>query len=349
MAFAFGGLVSRLTRVFSKAKPVKPFKVVMDVKRQSMTEAFGQWLHEERKAGDLSHVDLSKTVENMRSGFQGHDTNPKAAAEAYIKANGLKVDKRNTKPITSFVLSASHEYFSDGKGGFDRRKTALWVKASLAFLQDEFGSDLVHFSLHLDEKTPHIHAKVVPTYEKKTKRGTSRQVSHHKHKAFKGKHSYANLLDRYARYVAPLGIERGDRVPEGARADAKTARQWVNDMARKIAGQAQAAARLEERVRQVGKREEAVEKWAYELATEAAELNGYRKELVEYADALGRKERDVSERERQVEALGKVPPGTYRQRPPVQVEPPAPRVEKRVEKRARRSATLKGKAPGDER
>jgi hypothetical protein len=341
MSWPFGGLVARITKAFSKPKP---FKIVMDVKRQSMAEAYGQWLHEERKAGDLSHVDLSKTAENIRSGFDGHDTNPKAAAEAYIKAKGLKIDKRNTSPITSFVLSASHEYFSDGKGGFDMEKTAAWVNASRDFLVDEFGEDLVHFSLHLDEKTPHIHAKVVPTYDKTTKRGTTRQVSHHKHKAFKGKHSYSNLLDRYAYYMKPLGIERGDKVPEEAKGNAQTKGQWLNDTIRKMAGHAQASAVLDERVRQVAKREEAVEERVEEVRAEAAELNAYRQELVAYADTLGVKERDLSERERQVEILGKVPQGTYRQRPPQVVEPPAPR----VEKRARRSTTLKGKAP-DER
>jgi len=42
-----------------------------------------------------------------------------------------------------------------------------WIKENRKFIEDEFGAEnIVRFTLHLDEKTPHIHAVTVPLTEK---------------------------------------------------------------------------------------------------------------------------------------------------------------------------------------
>jgi hypothetical protein len=37
----------------------------------------------------------------------------------------------------------------------------------MTYLKDNFGSDVIHVALHLDEDTPHLHVLIAPTYEKK--------------------------------------------------------------------------------------------------------------------------------------------------------------------------------------
>ena len=339
MANPFGRLKALAQKIRGGAKP---HFVVMDIKRQSLDDMRGQTLHEQRKSGDLSHIDPEKTKDNIQDGYDGHYDNPKAAVEAFLKNNQVKVDKRNTRPITSLVLSASHEYFSDEK------KMAKWVKSTMKWAREEFGDDIAHTSLHLDEKTPHLHLKVVPTYEKQTKHKTVRQASQHNHKAFKGYRSYEGLLDRYAARMEPLGLLRGQKVPEGAGRTHRTARQWVNAMARRWGSrEAEMAildereAKVGEREAKVGEREAKVAKREDSLDREAADVMGYRKTLQECEGELLKAAESIDNIWMKTQALDKVKPASRAMRPDArEVE-----TVQRVEKRARRSAKRKGKAP----
>jgi len=281
--------MSMFSRLITMAKRVaaggpKPSFAVMDIKRQSLASMRGHTAHEQRTAGDLSHINKSKTVDNQRVAYGGHTDSPKDAVEAYIKDNKIKIDARNTTPVTSFVLSASHDWFNGPDGKPDPNKISAFTGVSMKWAVSEFGEDLVHASLHLDEKTPHIHIKTVPTYQKKTKFQTVRQASHHKNKSFKGFRSYEHLLDRYTDALAPLGIERGQKVPDDAKGTQRTARQWVNDMARKFADMPMRTALLDEKEKALVKRER-------NLSQERIELDGYRDALMKAATHLEHEER----------------------------------------------------------
>lgn len=324
------------TRLRGLAKAVmggaKPHFVVIDVKRQSLSDMTGQTLHEQRKAGDLTHVDPTKTKDNQRGGHGGHGDNPKAAVEAFIKDGGIVIDRRNTRPITSLVLSASHDFFDSDE---TRKK---WVAQSMKWARDEFGDDIAHASLHLDERTPHIHLKVVPTYEKKTKRKTVRQASHHKHKAFEGRRSYEGLLDRYSAQMAPLGLLRGERVPEKAGRTHQSARQWVNDLARRWSGRAAEIEALDAREAKVAEREARAASREDSLSRQAQDLVWYREGLEEKETVLRKKVVSIESAWMKDKALSDIRAVERTKVDPV--------VAKRVEKRARR-APRKGRAPAE--
>lgn len=237
------GLISRVLGALGAAKqaarglvrrPSNGRRIVFDVKRQSLADLGAQDGHEQRRKGDVSHVDPSRTHLNRRRAHGDHLLEPSRAVASFIEETGARVDPRNKAPCTSFVLSASHEWFKgDSPHGFNEERVRDWSNASMKWLESTFGETVAHVSLHMDEKTPHIHAKIVPIVERTTKRGTViRQVSHHSHPAFKGRRSYDRLLSSYAAALEPLGLERGDSLPDGARADTRTARQWVDDQAR---------------------------------------------------------------------------------------------------------------------
>lgn len=214
-------------------------RAVLDIQRIGWGALKAHAQHERREIGDRSHTDPNRTPKNS---FAGLDKCPEEAVKRYLERTGAKIDKRNEKPFTRILLSASPEYFrpgrSDQSGTYDARRVKVWTLASMAWLRQEFGYDLVHVALHVDETTPHLHAVIVPTYEKHTKRRTSRQVSHHKHPAFAGENSYEACHDRYAAAVHDLGIARGERTPEGAkRKRHQTKRQWLGDALRKFQGQ----------------------------------------------------------------------------------------------------------------
>ena len=213
---------------------------VLDIQRIGFNELKAHARHERREVGDTSHADPEKTKLNRSIGI---DKCPEIAARKYLTKSGAKIDKRNEKPFTRILLSASPEYFRPGRadmtGEYDVEPMKAWVKASIKWLRQEFGQEAVHIALHRDEATVHIHAVIVPTYLKKTKRRTTRQVSHHKHPSFAGKGSYTACHDRYANMVKELGIERGERLPEDApRKKHKTKRQWIGEQMRAISARA---------------------------------------------------------------------------------------------------------------
>lgn len=314
-------------------RPKAP-KTVMNVQRQSVQSLRAQAWHEQRAAGDVSHCDPERAHLNKRGAYGNHTLDPDKAATEFIRDKRLRVDPRNEKPITSFVLSASPEFFKgDGPGGFDEAKVKAWSAASHKWLASEFGEGVVHVSLHLDEQTPHIHAKVVPVVERTTKRGmVIRQVSHHQHPAFRGRKSYARVLDRYAAAVAHLGIERGEPPPEGAKGTHKTTRQWLADQARALGGQSEqmeALAAERAKVREVAEQLE-LDRLKLERAREA-QLEA-RREIDAALDDLGKREH----------AMGKTPPPKPQavergREPSIPQREADPLPAKRVEKRARRS------------
>ena len=78
-----------------------------------------------------------------------------------------------------FILTASPEFFpKDPQGKNLDARGSSWLKANLHFMQERYGKNLVAFTLHQDEKTPHIHAIVVPiTSDNKLSAGRSIDLS----------------------------------------------------------------------------------------------------------------------------------------------------------------------------
>ena len=88
-------------------------------------------------------------------------SNRTEAIQHRIETAGLrrKVSKNQTKAIR-VMLTGTHEQMieiaNDGKLG-------SWIDVNLKWLRETFGDDnLVSCLLHMDEKTPHLHATVVP-------------------------------------------------------------------------------------------------------------------------------------------------------------------------------------------
>ena len=70
-----------------------------------------------------------------------------------------KVGKNQTKAIR-VILTGTHEQMMEiANGG----RLDSWIDANLKWLRETFGNEnLVSCVLHMDEKTPHLHATVVP-------------------------------------------------------------------------------------------------------------------------------------------------------------------------------------------
>lgn len=157
----------------------------------------------EGKEHTYPHADLSRTDLNQNYAVNKYcSMELPEAIEARIKDgyNGKRKIRTDAVRFLSHILSGTHEdmisIFSDEK------KKEAWVRANFEFIKEQYGADnIVRFSLHLDEKTPHIHAITIPlTQEGKL---SAKEV-------MGDKFALQKKQTRYAEYMKPFGLERGE-------------------------------------------------------------------------------------------------------------------------------------------
>ena len=121
-------------------------------------------------------------------------SNRTEAIQHRIDTAGLrrKVGKNQTKAIR-VILTGTHEQMMKIANG---SRLDSWIDANLKWLKDTFGEEnLVSCVLHMDEKTPHLHATVVPIV-------TGERVRRKR----EGEKKYQNS---YAAAMKPFGLQRG--------------------------------------------------------------------------------------------------------------------------------------------
>lgn len=116
--------------------------------------------------------------------------------EGYNKNRKIRTD---AVKFMTHILTGSHE---DMKKIFANEKVKnQWIDANRNFIEKEFGTkNIVRFSLHLDETTPHIHAVTVPLLE--DGRLSANEI-------IGNKESMQLRQDRYAEMMKPFNLERG--------------------------------------------------------------------------------------------------------------------------------------------
>ncbi|MBW8191941.1 plasmid recombination protein [Neiella marina] len=126
----------------------------------------------------------------------------------HIASKGIQKLRSNGVLAVELVLTFSPEWLktSDGQRYRARASQDLreWEKANLTWLRQTFGDRVVSYFLHMDERTPHVHVLLVPTYEKATgKFGMSAR------RLFGGKQKLSELQSSYAAAMKNLGLHRG--------------------------------------------------------------------------------------------------------------------------------------------
>lgn len=175
-----------------------PAKLVFNIERVGWSKLEGQRRHDNRLGGNLDHVDLAASANNLV--LQGTG-DPKADVQACLDRFKAAPRADNERPFIRFVIGPGE--------GFDYTKDSVLeqVKRTQKFLRDEYGPGFVYAQAHGDEKAFHIHAVCVPLYKSKTKHREVWKVSHKQHAATKGKDSYQRLRRRAA---SALGLEYGE-------------------------------------------------------------------------------------------------------------------------------------------
>lgn len=121
----------------------------------------GRTEHNYRK-GETPNADPERTGLNRE--YVNSLDNLSKAVDKRLKEAGITKTRKDAVKAMEFILSASPEAFPRDDGGQvtgDYRQST-WLNKNLTFMQDRYGANLVAFTLHQDELTPHIHAIVVP-------------------------------------------------------------------------------------------------------------------------------------------------------------------------------------------
>ena len=115
------------------------------------------------------------------------------------KQGELKEIRKDAVKYTTHILTGSHEEMIDIFS--DEKKKEAWIHANIHFLVEEFGEqNIVRFALHMDEKTPHIHAVTVNLT--KDGRLSAKEI-------IGNRKQMQERQDRYAEKMEQFGLKRG--------------------------------------------------------------------------------------------------------------------------------------------
>lgn len=143
-------------------------------------------------------------------------------AEGYNARNKkgeLKEIRKDAVKYTTHILTGSHEEMMD-IFSVEKKKEA-WIMANYDFICEEFGKEnIVRFVLHMDEKTPHIHAVTVNLT--KDGRLSSKDI-------IGNRKQMQERQDRYAEKMEEFGLKRGLRNTGIRHEDAKEYYKRMNE------------------------------------------------------------------------------------------------------------------------
>ena len=131
--------------------------------------------------------------------------------------------RSNSVLAVEVFIGASPEFFTkDGtnNGAWDQAKIDAFAPRAVTWLKEEWGEEnLASAFLHLDEKTPHLHAIVVPLDPETGRLNARRWLG--------GRSAMSALQDRCSAAFSDLGLERGIK---GSKAKHTSVSQWYAQM-----------------------------------------------------------------------------------------------------------------------
>ncbi len=139
-----------------------------------------------------------------------HDERMKTEREDRKRTYSRMVNESKNVVADELLFTASNKFFQDMTTD-DIKK---WADTCMEFVYNDLGytkDQILHATIHMDEKTPHIHCVVVPLVKKFDKRTNCERYAISKKQYIKDKVHLSELQDKYhARLVSKeYDLERG--------------------------------------------------------------------------------------------------------------------------------------------
>ena len=213
----------------------------LDIKKAKGTSDTTQSDHIERKIipknADPTRTHLNRVLVEYPDGVHGRD---EAIAHRLNTAGIKRKITHDQVRVVRVVLSGTHEDMMDIQ---ENGRLDEWCSDSIQWLQATFGREnVVAAHLHMDEKTPHIHAAIVPIVTGERRKAKKEQTDGKR--KYRKKTNSVRLCaddlfnrqtlvayhDNYARVMTKYGLQRGVR---GSEARHTTTMQYYRDLKKK--------------------------------------------------------------------------------------------------------------------
>ena len=119
--------------------------------------------HVDRKTDNHSNKDIDNSKTHLNYDLVGHETDKSFHKEFmdYINENrvGSRAVRKDAVVMQDWIIGSSQEFF-DALTPEDTRK---YFETAVEFFAEKFGRENIRFAtVHMDEKTPHMHMGIVP-------------------------------------------------------------------------------------------------------------------------------------------------------------------------------------------
>ncbi len=169
---------------------------------------------------ELTHnnIELVPLTEKYVKGFYNltkdykkeHDERMKTEREDRKKTFKQMLDRSNNVIADELMFTATNEFFKD----MSKEDIKDWANTCMEFVYKDLGykkEQVLHATVHMDEKTPHVHCVVVPLIKKYDKRTNTERYTISKKQYIRDKIHLSELQDKYHKRLTDKGydLERG--------------------------------------------------------------------------------------------------------------------------------------------
>jgi len=139
-----------------------------------------------------------------------HEERMKTEREDRKKKFNVMLDNSKNVVADELLFTATNRFFKN----MSNEDLMKWANTCMEFVYEDLGytkEQILHSTLHLDEKTPHIHCVVVPLIKKFDKRTNTERYTISKKQYIKDKIHLSQLQDKYHKRLTEKGfdLERG--------------------------------------------------------------------------------------------------------------------------------------------
>lgn len=189
------------------------------------------------------NIELVPLTEKYVKGFYNltkeyrkeHEERMKNEREDRKKTFKQMLDKSNNVIADELLFTATNEFFNN----MTKEDLKEWADTCMEFVYNDLGykkEQVLHATVHMDEKTPHIHCVVVPLVKKYDKRTNSERYTISKKQYIRDKIHLSELQDKYHKRLTDKGydLERGIKGSGSKHIEIKEYKKINRDLEKKI-------------------------------------------------------------------------------------------------------------------
>ena len=163
-----------------------------------------------------SYIDLVKDYKKQ------HDEKQKTERENRKKSFSQMLDDSNSVIADELLFTSDNEFFKN----MSKNEIIKWANCCMDFVYKDIGYEkwqVLNATIHLDEKTPHLHCVVVPLIKKYDKRSDKEKWTISKKHYMKDKNYLSTLQDKYHERMISNGydLDRGIKNNDNEQIDIK--------------------------------------------------------------------------------------------------------------------------------